>query len=446
MLIRNLEELENLLGISLTKKQRKIFNRRETFILYGGSMSSGKSFVISFIALFYCLRYDGATCLIGRKFHSSLTKTTQIILEKLIYRLPKGYLFKHNRTEGYFEFKNGSRIYMIGLADSAEHLDKIRGVEIVAAFIDECQDLDNAEAFQMLSTRLRQKIKGASYKLILTGNPTRKKWLRELFIDEKRKDFYFLKALPKDNPHLPKGYLRLQKETLPALDYKILILGSWEDAQTVDCLFEKEKVEEAIKNNKWIRGGVSYGIDFSLSGTSAIAKKSGNKISLPIVMKNTDMDKLIEKIKKKITSKEVPIYIDAIGEGSGLCSILEKEGYNIIRVRQNEQAIDFNKYYNLRAENYDRLNQLLEEGLNLPNDQELKNQMLLTKKEFHSDGRIKIESKLKLIKRGRSPDKLDAVVLSCLGSGIEEEVLKDEYGRLYELNKWGQPIYWGNLM
>jgi hypothetical protein len=170
-----------------------------------------------------------------------------------------------------------------------------------------------------------------------------------------------------------------------------------------------------------VKGGTSYGIDISLVGTTVMAKKSGNKITIPLVLKNSNIDELMEKIGKIVKSKSTPIYVDAIGEGAGLAVILEREKYNVIKVRQSEQANDYDKYFNQRAENYDRLNQLLDEGLNLLNDIELINQMLMTKKDFSKDNRIKIESKKALHDRKQSPDLLDAVVLSCIGGGLEED-------------------------
>lgn len=434
-LIKDVKELENLLNIRLTKKQKKVFNRKELYVLWGGSMSSGKSFLASFMALYYALGHDGATCLIGRKFYISLTKTTAISFENLLRKLPKGWLIRHNKTEGYYEFKNGSRVYFVGLADSFESLDKIRGMELIFAAIDECQDLDNNSAFKMIAGRLRQRIKGVKPKMLLTCNPTRKKWLIDLFINHRKRDFYFLKAFPKDNPHLPEDYIRNQKKVLSDIEFKILILGSWEDAQIEDCLFSKEKIDEVVKNKKHVKGSTSYGIDVSLAGTSVVAKKSGNKVTIPVVLKNSNIDELMEKIGKTVKNKNTPIYVDAIGEGAGLAVILEREKYNVIKVRQSELAMDSDKYFNQRAENYDRLNQMLEEGLNLQNDAELINQMLMTKKDFSKDNRIKIESKKALHDRKQSPDKLDAVVLSCIGGGgLEED--EDESELSISINQW----------
>ena len=439
-MIKNVRELEKLLKIKLTEKQRKVFNRKETYLLWGGSSAAGKSFLLSFLSLYYALRFEGSVSLIGRKFQSSLVKTTQISFENLLKKLPKDYLIRHDKGEGYFEFKNHSRVYFVGLAESRESLKKLTGIELIFAGVDECQDFDDDSVFLFLVKRLRQKIEGVEPKLLLTCNPNRQKWILDLWMGRKKKDFCFLRALPKDNKeNLPKDYLGAQKRVLPRLQYEILIKGSWKDAQIEDCLFDREKIEEAVRREDFQPGKISYGVDIGLKGTTVVAKKWGNRISLPIILRDSNFDEFMEKIEEEIKDRNIPIYIDAIGEGSGVAIILEREKFNTKKVIQNERALNSDKYFNLRAENFDRLNLILNE-LILPNDQELIDQMLGCKKDMDKEGRIKIESKKKLHDKNQSPDKLDAVVLSCVGEGkTEEEFFEDSRG-IYELIE-GKKVY-----
>lgn len=441
-IVKNEKGLEKILQIKLTDKQKKVFHRKEKYLLWGGSSAAGKSFLLSFIALYYALKYDGATCLIGRKYQSSLTKTTQISFENLLNKLPEDYLIRHDKTYGYFQFKNKSRVYFVGLCDSYESLEKLSGIEAIFIGVDEVQDFNSDKEFLFLTRRLRQKIEGASLKLLLTCNPNRQKWILDLWMGRKKRDFAFIKALPKDNQkNLPRDYLRDQKKVLPELQYQILILGSWKDAQVENCLFKQEEIEGARKREDFKEGGISYGIDVSLKGTTIIAKKSGNRITLPVILRDSDIDEFMEKVGEEIKNKSLPIYVDSIGEGAGICVVLEREKYNVKRVVQNEKAFDENKYFNLRAENYDRLNLMLDE-LILPNDRELRDQMLSCKKDISSEGKLKIESKKKLHDKKQSPDKLDAVVLAVSGEGREEEEYgTDEKGRVYELTEEGKKVY-----
>lgn len=250
----------------------------------------------------------------------------------------------------------------------------------------------------------------------------------------------FKGALPKDNKeNLPKGYLAAQKRVLPRLQYEILIKGSWKDAQVENCLFKQEEIEEARKREDFKEGGVSYGIDVSLKGVTIIAKKSGNKITLPVVLNNSNIEEFMTAIEEEIKDKSLPVSVDAIGEGAGICVVLEREKYNVIRVVQSERALDSDKYYNLRAENYDKLNLMLK-GLILPDDPELRDQLLSCKKDVSGEGKIKIESKASLHNQNRSPDKLDAIVLAVSNEGKEEQEFFEDKRGMYELEK-GKKVY-----
>ena len=63
----------------------------------GGSTSAIKSVLLSFMSMYYAFQYEGSISLIGRKFHSSIVKTTQISFEHLLHKLPKGFLIRQDK-------------------------------------------------------------------------------------------------------------------------------------------------------------------------------------------------------------------------------------------------------------------------------------------------------------------------------------------------------------
>lgn len=212
-MIKDIRGLEKLLKIRLNEKQKKVFYRRETYLLWEGSSGAGKSFLLSFMSMYYALRFEGSVSLIGRKFYSSLAKTTQISFQNLLNKLPEDFLIRHDKGEGYFEFKNHSRVYFVGLAESRESLKKLAGIELIFAGIDEAQDFNDDSVFLFLVKRLRQKIQAASPKLLLTCNPCREKWIISRWMGRKKKDFAFLKArCPKTTKKTSlKGIWRLRR-------------------------------------------------------------------------------------------------------------------------------------------------------------------------------------------------------------------------------------------
>jgi hypothetical protein len=118
-------------------------------------------------------------------------------------------------------------------------------------------------------------------------------------------------------------------------------------------------------------------------------------------------------------------FIDTIGEGAGVYSRLQEQDVDrAYSCKFSEGANDGNKplkditgqyeFLNMRAYLYwcirDWLNPINKTGAMLPPDKELMQELMQTKWEFMSNGKIKIESKDEIKKRiKRSPDKADSL-------------------------------------
>jgi hypothetical protein len=78
-----------------------------------------------------------------------------------------------------------------------------------------------------------------------------------------------------------------------------------------------------------------------------------------------------------------------------------------------ERAGDSDEYARIRDELWAKVRDILQEGLSLPDDEELAGQLSAPKYKFDSAGRIVIESKEDMKKRGvDSPDRADALALT----------------------------------
>lgn len=111
------------------------------------------------------------------------------------------------------------------------------------------------------------------------------------------------------------------------------------------------------------------------------------------------------------------VCIDETGVGGGVCDILWEDGYyNVIGVEFGSQAYQFEKYENLAAEMWlDHVKRMLP-YLELPEDENLRNQLISRKYGFSKDGsRMRLEAKKDMKKRGLgSPDRADALCLACV--------------------------------
>ena len=119
--------------------------------------------------------------------------------------------------------------------------------------------------------------------------------------------------------------------------------------------------------------------------------------------------------------------IDVIGVGSGVVDRLIELGYEINEVNVGERSWDADKFFNLRAELYWSIREILEKNsLQLPDDSTLAGELTGFKYEYTSKGQLKLEAKEKTRARvGRSPNRGDALALTFYASKPRIEVSED---------------------
>ena len=105
--------------------------------------------------------------------------------------------------------------------------------------------------------------------------------------------------------------------------------------------------------------------------------------------------------------------VDAIGIGASCCDALRRvRGFPLHEVNVSSNAVDDATYFNLRAELWGKMRKWLETG-EIPDDQELEDQLVAVKYGFDGRSRIQLQSKKDLKSEGKpSPDKADSLSLS----------------------------------
>ncbi len=107
------------------------------------------------------------------------------------------------------------------------------------------------------------------------------------------------------------------------------------------------------------------------------------------------------------------VFVDVVGLGSGPLDRLRQLGHQAIGVNAGARASNPDKFVNLKAEMWNRMREWITEGAVLPPREDLRVDLLAPKYEFDSSGRLKIESKESLKKRGlASTDIADALALT----------------------------------
>jgi hypothetical protein len=168
-----------------------------------------------------------------------------------------------------------------------------------------------------------------------------------------------------------------------------------------------------------------YGVDIARFGTDkcVVYRNRGGQIRLADSWGMSDTMKSTGRL-KAILDKHgyitpVPMIIDVVGIGAGPYDRLREQGCDVVPFSGGERAFRPDKFKNRRAEAYWGFRQLMEDALiDLdPSDEILHNQLQSIKWWVDSSGRIQIESKEDMRKRGvPSPDHADAVVYSTVNN------------------------------
>lgn len=110
------------------------------------------------------------------------------------------------------------------------------------------------------------------------------------------------------------------------------------------------------------------------------------------------------------------VFIDKIGIGTGVCDRLSELGYRekIVRVNAGERLPVENKYFNMRAQMWGKMNDWFQdEPCQIPDDESLHADLTSPQWSYDSNRRILLESKDDMKKRGiPSPDLGDALALT----------------------------------
>ena len=164
-----------------------------------------------------------------------------------------------------------------------------------------------------------------------------------------------------------------------------------------------------------------WGVDVARFGTDAsvLAERQGTVINWIESWKGKDLMQLTGLITNKYeelppSQQPIEILVDSIGLGSGVVDRLQELGLPVRGINVAEAPSMRGQYVNLRAELWFRMKEWLEaRDCKLPKDEQLFSELVSPRYSFSSTGKMKVEAKQDMKKRGLpSPDKADAVILT----------------------------------
>lgn len=335
-------------------------------------------------------------------------------------------LLKWTKTKVYMR---GSEDRWFATARTATKPENMQGFheDYMLFIVDEASGVEDRIMEAILGT-----LSGQENKLLMCGNPTRNSGVfhDSHFADRSLYKTHKISSI--DSPRTSKDNIAMLKRKYHEDSdvYRVRVLGEFPKAEP-DVFLPLDIVEAAMMRDVQIEGMLEIGVDVARFGDdeTVLASRIGLKmLGIEAYSKQDTMTtagrvilyaKTLIKAYKKRTCT---IKIDDDGVGGGVTDrvreIVEEERlpFEVIDCHNGGVPEDKEHYDNWGTEAWANLRDLLldeDNPISLMNDDNLVGQLTTRKQEIGSKGKIKIEPKIKMKKRGLpSPDRADAVVLA----------------------------------
>lgn len=427
------------------QKEAQMASKRFKFVLYGGSVGSGKSYWMRWMAVYWLMKWYGQHKIKGVRagiFCEDYPSLNDRHLTKIKYEFP-AWLGKFNEAKHEFTLapEYGSGIIAFRNLDQPE---KYLSVEFAFEGIDEI-NRNEYTTFVELRKRLRWPgIKDVRF--IGACNPigaawVKNRWVKRLFPPEEKEpyEFVYIPALPTDNPYLDESYYK-NLESLPEVQRKAVLDGNWDafdegvDAKGYTRLVNDRELQACKVFSGDHSGFITMGVDPAAGGdNSAIVIKSGNLQEIVFNQKTQDTMDLVGVIMDFYQKYGVDmIVIDKTGVGQGIFDRIKQLDYPVRGVSFGEKSED-DMFGNLKAEWHWRQRKWLLSGGRLLDNYGW-NEFEIVKYK-NKDGKIMIQPKEELFREGMmSPNCVDAAVLtmSVTDNAIRGTKLRKHGGKFHD--------------
>lgn len=221
--------------------------------------------------------------------------------------------------------------------------------------------------------------------------------------------------------------------------YRVRVLGEFPRSDD-DTIISLDIAEAAVNRDVSVNPGATliWGLDVARFGgdRSALVRRQANIVLDVKTWRDLDLMQLCGAVKAEYDiadPKPESIAIDTIGLGAGVYDRLRELGLPVLGVNVSESP-SIGNYRNLRAELWYRVRDwLARRDCKLPRNETLIAELTSTRYLFTSTGKIQVESKEDMKKRGiPSPDIADAL---CLTFAAPEGVFTSGLGY-----RWTKPI------
>lgn len=402
----------------------------------------GKSTAVSWLMLWFLLTKNPCKVVVTAPTAPQLFDALFAELKRWTKELPPAIGELLEVKQERVEFKASPESAFISARTSrAEQPEALAGIhsENVLLVADEASGVPE-QVFEAASGSMS----GHSACTILIGNPVRG---TGYFYDTHHKlsgEWWTMRVSCEDSPRVSKEFIReiAMRYGEESNVYRVRVLGEFPKADDDTVIpyeiIEAATVRDVVANPDAVE---VWGLDVARFGTdsSCLVKRKANVITGIQTWRNLDLMTLTGAVVAEYNAadnKPVEILVDSIGLGAGVVDRLRELKLPARGINVAESPAMGNTYANLRAELWYKAKAWLEKrDCKIPNNERLVGELAAIRYGFMSTGKIKIESKEDMRKRGLpSPDVADAMVLTFASdAGVAL------YGTSYT-SHWSKPI------
>jgi len=324
---------------------------------------------------------------------------------------------KRERSKNRLTFKNGGEVFILSgdARNKARTGESLMGFGAANLIIDESSLIDDD-----IYAKAKRMVGGNKDSFILEiGNPFRRNhFLRTWLNPDYNKVKIDWKQAVAEGRMTKEFVDEMRKEAF----FDILYECNFPDESEVDekgwlRLLKTSAIEQAMqKENRTPSGEKRLGVDIGRGGNyNVFVIRYTNYAMVFSKDRNPDLMATVGKIIRIIKDENIKpenVYIDDVGVGGGVTDRLLEQDFAINAIKEGAKPEDPERFLNVKAEGYWNLRKWILAGGGLENNPDFL-QLAEIKYKEDSAGRLKIEPKEEMIKRGvASPDVADALMLT----------------------------------
>lgn len=285
-------------------------------------------------------------------------------------------------------------------------------------------------------------------KTVMTGNPTRTSGYFYEAFNKMKDSFFTMKVSSQDSTQVGPKFIEDMKVKYgeDSNIYRVRVLGEWPEADD-DVVIPLHLLQSAAARDQVAADTtpVVWGLDVARFGTdkSALCKRKGNVVTEPIKSwRNKDLMEMCGIILNEYetttwSDRPVEILIDSIGLGAGVVDRLTELDLPVRGINVAESASMGERYGRLRDELWFLGKEWFEaRDCTIPEQEELIDDLSKPRFTFLSNGKLKVEGKDEMKRRGlNSPDLADAF---CLTFASRASIAKSG-----SAHKWNKNLSYG---